>query len=515
MAVERIARLVEGDVLRQRHRQILFRHRHGAALLAVDDRDRAAPIALARNAPVAQAVIDLALRHRAVAARFFLEPLGDVVECFGGTHAVEKARIDHCAVAVIGDVGDDEGLRVLPGRADHRRIAEAVFVDEVQVALVVRRAAEDGAGAVLHQNEIGDIDRQLPVRIERMHGLDAGVEAHLLGGVDRRLRGAHLLGLGDEGGEFRILRRGGRGQRMIGRQRHELGAEQSVRPRGEDFQLALFVRRGRRIEHEANQQAFRAADPVLLHQPDFFRPAVERVERVEQILGIIADLEEPLRQLALLDHCARAPAAAVDHLLVGEHGVVDRVPVHFRLLALDQAGAQEIEKHLLLVLVIGRIAGGDLARPVEGEPHGLELLLHRRDVVVGPGLRVHLAVDGGVLRRHAESVPAHRVQHGVAHGAFEASHHVAHGVVAHVAHVDAPRRVGEHLQHVVFGSGVVVLGGEDAAARPTSSASGPRPRGRCSGRFSANSAVICGSFRTRGTDTKGLSRSTGPAQIRQ
>ena len=31
MAVERIARLVEGDVVRQRHRQIAFRHRHDAA----------------------------------------------------------------------------------------------------------------------------------------------------------------------------------------------------------------------------------------------------------------------------------------------------------------------------------------------------------------------------------------------------------------------------------------------------------------------------------------------------
>src|SRR5690242_20316734 len=63
MAVERIARSVEGDVLRQRDRQIFFRHRHDAAFLAVDDRDRAAPITLARNAPVAQAVIDLALAN--------------------------------------------------------------------------------------------------------------------------------------------------------------------------------------------------------------------------------------------------------------------------------------------------------------------------------------------------------------------------------------------------------------------------------------------------------------------
>ena len=155
----------------------------------------------------------------------------------------------------------------------------------------------------------------------------------------------------------------------------------------------------------------RAADPVLLHQPDFFRPAVELVERGEQVLRIVADLEEPLRQLALLDRRAGAPAAAVDDLLVGEHGHVDRVPVHLGLLALDQPGLEEVEEHPLLVLVIGRVAGRDLAAPVERQPHRLELLLHRGDVGVGPFLGMDLALHGGVLGRHAEGVPAHRVQH--------------------------------------------------------------------------------------------------------
>src|SRR5262249_655799 len=50
--------------------------------------------------------------------------------------------------------------------------------------------------------------------------------------------------------------------------------------------------------------------------------------------------------------------------------------------------------------------------------------------------------------------------------ALVARHHVAHGVVAHVAHVDAPRRVGEHLQHVVFRTRVVVAGGEDLPLIP-------------------------------------------------
>ena len=210
------------------------------------------------------------------------------------------------------------------------------------------------------------------------------------------------------------------------------------------------VRRSCRIECEAHQQALGAADPVLLHQPDFFRPAVERVERVEQILGKRRDLEKPLRQLALLDQRAGAPAAAVDHLLVGQHRLIDRIPVHLRLAPLDQAGAQEVEEHLLLVPVIGRIAGRDLAAPVERQPHRLQLRLHRRDVLVGPFLGMDLALDCRVLGRHAEGVPAHRMQHGKPHRPLHPRHHIAHGVIAHVAHMDAPRRIGEHLQHVVF-----------------------------------------------------------------
>ena len=47
MMVERVAGLVEGGVLRQHHRQIGVGHRHHIAFRAMDDRDRAAPIALA------------------------------------------------------------------------------------------------------------------------------------------------------------------------------------------------------------------------------------------------------------------------------------------------------------------------------------------------------------------------------------------------------------------------------------------------------------------------------------
>ena len=95
---------------------------------------------------------------------------------------------------------------------------------------------------------------------------------------------------------------------MVGRERDEFCAEQSVVAGRKDLDLAFGVRRGFGIKREADQHAFGAADPVLLHQPDFIRPAVERFQRVEQVLAVMRDVKKPLRQLAHLDRRAGAPA---------------------------------------------------------------------------------------------------------------------------------------------------------------------------------------------------------------
>src|SRR5262249_59707993 len=111
MATEWIAGTVEVDVNGQRNRQVAFRHWHDTAALAVDDRDRAAPVALARNAPVAQAEIDLARADRTIAMRCVLEPVRDFLFRFRDRHAVEETRIDHASVAIIGGFGANEGSR--------------------------------------------------------------------------------------------------------------------------------------------------------------------------------------------------------------------------------------------------------------------------------------------------------------------------------------------------------------------------------------------------------------------
>jgi hypothetical protein len=144
-----------------------------------------------------------------------------------------------------------------------------------------------------------------------------------------------------------------------------------------------------------------------------------------------------------------------------QHGHVDRVPIDFAMLALGQPFAQEVVEQLLLVLVIGRIAGREFPRPIERQPDRPQLLFHRRDVVVGPRLRRDLALDRGILRRQAERIPAHRVQHVETLGSHEARQHVAQRVIADMPDMDPPGRVGEHLEHVIFRPRVVVLGGED------------------------------------------------------
>src|SRR5262249_13907019 len=56
MMLQRIARPVERDIVRQHHRQVALRYGNDAARFAVDHRDRATPIPLARYEPVPQQI---------------------------------------------------------------------------------------------------------------------------------------------------------------------------------------------------------------------------------------------------------------------------------------------------------------------------------------------------------------------------------------------------------------------------------------------------------------------------
>ena len=74
---EWIAWLLEAAIIGQKDRQILFRYGNYIAIVTMDDGERAPPIALPRNPPVAQAVIDglFTLAVMAEVFRYFIKGL--------------------------------------------------------------------------------------------------------------------------------------------------------------------------------------------------------------------------------------------------------------------------------------------------------------------------------------------------------------------------------------------------------------------------------------------------------
>src|SRR4029450_9679173 len=114
---------------------------------------------------------------------------------------------------------------------------------------------------------------------------------------------------------------------------------------------------------ERDLGALRAADPVALHPLDVLGPA-DLVEVVEQAVRVVGDAEEPLLELARLDEVAAALAAAVDDLLVGQHGRVYGAPVDRRFLAIREPALEELEKDPLGPAVVARLVRAELARPV-------------------------------------------------------------------------------------------------------------------------------------------------------
>ncbi len=225
--------------------------------------------------------------------------------------------------------------------------------------------------------------------------------------------GRSVLAFLDEGGELRIRLRGVRGERMLGGDGAEGHAHDGVGARGEDIHPAVADRLAvvaPDVVREREAHALASADPVGLHGLHRLGPARHLVEILEQLLGVVRDAQVVHRDFALLDGSARAPSLAVDHLLVGEHGLVDRVPVDDAALAVGDALLQHLQEEPLVPLVVLGRAGREFARPVDGPAHGETLPLHVGDVLVRPLRGSDAVFDRRVLGRQAERIPSHRHQ---------------------------------------------------------------------------------------------------------
>ena len=341
----------------------------------MDDGDRATPVALARHQPIAQTIV-----YGSFALVGFSQPVDHGALAGLNIHAVEEVRIRQLPVVGKGIVADIERLGVGVVGYDDRQDGEIIRVGEIEIALIMGRAAEDGAGPISHQHEIRDVDRQFNASRERVLDAEAGVVAALFGGLDGFFAGAELAALFDESCGRAVRARDVFGQWVIGRNGAKTRAEDCVRSRCVDPQRGITTIG----EGEIDMGAFGTTDPVFLHRADLGRPPVESFQRGQELVAEGRDPAEPLGQAPAFDRRARTPALPVDHLFVCQNRIVDRVPVHPAILSVDEILGEEIDKHRLLVPVVGRVAGRELPVPIDRKSHRLELSAHGGNVFIGP-----------------------------------------------------------------------------------------------------------------------------------
>jgi hypothetical protein len=363
---------------------------------AVDDRDRTAPEPLAREQPVAEPEVD-----RAPPDRPSLEPLDGALDGVGLSEAVEPLAVDRGAVP-------DVRLAVeLGGRLDGADDRQVVRHGEVPVALVLARDGHDRARAVAQQHVVGEVDRHGLV-VEGVDRVAAGEHAALLewAFVRETVELARLADLGHEGLDLGAAVVGGeRWHELVLGREHDVGhAKARVgarREHGDDgVRHALY--------RDLELGALGPADPIALHRLHAVGP-VERVEVVEELVGVLGDLEEPLLEVALGDHVAAALARPVrQDLLVGQNRLAARAPVDRRVLAVREAGLEEAQEDPLRPADVLRVVALEHPAPVVGRADPLERGRQLFDARVCERPRVLTGLDRRVLGRQAERVEPDR-----------------------------------------------------------------------------------------------------------
>ena len=314
-AQRRFARLggLELADFRQFERQALHRQRSRDSLLKIDG-ERLAPVALAREDGVAQAEVDLPVAQ-AVRLHIIDGGRNRLFDC----HPIQETGVAHDAV-----LGVETLLRnVAP--FDQRNDRQVEGPGKGIVTAVVRRNGHDGAGTVAAQDIFGNPDGNLLFG-QRVHRVRAGEYAGGLAGLRNALALRLLLGLRQvfiHGGAL-LGRREAVHPLALGRQHHEGDAEDGVGPRGKDGHIVGFAAVG---NLEIDLCSLAAANPVALHLLEGVGP-LERLQVVEQALGVGRNAQLPLFHLLLFHREAAADREALFDLVVGQHGAQRGTPVH-------------------------------------------------------------------------------------------------------------------------------------------------------------------------------------------
>ena len=130
---------------------------------------------------------------------------------------------------------------------------------------------------------------------------------------------------------------------------------QGVRPCGENRDQRIVVI----ADAEINLRSDGTTDPVGLHRAHPLGPSLQQVKIVEQCVGVVGNAQEPLPEIFLLNQGPGSPGATFTvNLLIGQHGLVDRIPVDRGVFLVRQSLVHELQKEPLGPAVIVRMTGG-------------------------------------------------------------------------------------------------------------------------------------------------------------
>ncbi len=323
---------------------------------------------------------------------------------------------------------------------------QVIFAGKIEVALVMRGDGHDRAGAVAHQDVIGDPDRD-PLTVDRVDCVTASEDAGLFAVGCFTLDVAHQFGFLLIGFDRAFLFRSGQlsHQVMFRRQDHEGGAPERVGTGGEDFDLVAV------FGGEDHGSAFGAVDPVGLQGLDLFGPV--HVGEIQQLIGVVCDAEEPLAQVFLDDLGAAAFTMTVFalHLFAGQGGVAVGAEIHRGVFLIGQVVLEELGEEPLGPFIIFGVGRDGFPAPVEHRAHRAELAAHVVNVAVGPLFGVDRALDGGVFSRQAEGIKTHREHHIEALHPLEARPGIRGRHRIPVTDVQVAGRIGQHRQGIELG----------------------------------------------------------------
>ena len=304
----------------------------------------------------------------------------------------EASRVDEHSRTLDGHTGL---TGIGPTGGDHRAHRKTNCPSKIKISLIVPGHTHDHAGSVACQHVIGGVHRN-PFAAD---GIDREpAEEHAgrgaIGGQPFDIRGTRdFVAIGIEAV---LAVRGaqlGR-QRRVDGHHHKRCPEHSLGTGAEHTHRFVAA-----LDRKVDVGTFGSPDPIALHGQDFRWPSVLELRHVvEQSLGVVGDLEKPMRERPF-GHLRPAPfAAACDDLLVGQHGLVVGAPIHRGISTIGQSAFVQPQEQPLVPAVVLQIAGMQAGAPVEGDPQPPKRIRLRLDIGVGPIPRVEATLERGVLR---------------------------------------------------------------------------------------------------------------------